>query len=105
MKLTKLVSSVALVLMIFSACGGGDTEVVESGTYSGTIDRVNADEVEIYVNLDSGERIELYFTDETTLTSGGEEVPFSILEAEDRVEVIVERVGQRLDPISVTLLE
>ncbi|NBC65368.1 MAG: hypothetical protein GVY07_06910 [Bacteroidetes bacterium] len=93
-----------LVLLLMSACGE-QTSVVESGTYNGTISEVNAEETEIYVKLDSGELIELYFTDTTTLTQSGEEVPFSTIEVDDRVEVTVEKTGQRLDPVSVVLLD
>jgi hypothetical protein len=78
--------------------------VVESGTYEGTIKEVNAPEQEIYVESD-GKVLELYFTEETTLTHNGEAAEFSALEKDQRVEVEIEKVGQRLDPISVTILE
>lgn len=87
-----------------TACGD-ETTVVDSGTYIGTISEINAEETEIYVSLESGERIELYFTDETTLTENGEAVPFSTIEVNDRVEVTVEKTGQRLDPVNVVLLD
>lgn len=78
---------------------------MESGTYTGTISEINADETEIYVNLESGELIELYFTDETTLTQNGENVPFSTIEVNNQVEVTIEKTGQRLDPLRVVLLD
>jgi len=78
---------------------------VESGTYTGTIQEVNAEETEIYVKLESGDVIELYFTDTTTLSQNDEEVPFSAIRVDDRVEVTVEKTGQRLDPVSVVLLD
>ena len=94
-----------LILFAFTACGGGEShDVVESGTYQGTIQEVNAEETEIYVQIQDGEELELYFTDETTLTQDGEEVPFSTLEKGQSVEVEVEKVGQRLDPITVKIL-
>lgn len=96
--------SIALLLtLILSACGGGSS-VVDSGTYAGTIAEINADEVEIYVDLESGQQIELYFTETTTLARNGSEVPFSDIEVGDQVEVEVERVGQRLDPVHVELM-
>ncbi|HMB41224.1 MAG TPA: hypothetical protein VKM37_04545 [Balneolaceae bacterium] len=98
---TMIISALFLSL---SACGE-ETFVVESGTYTGTIAEINADETEIYVDLESGERVELYFTDETTLTQDGEDVPFSTIEVDDRVEVTIEKTGQRLDPVSVVLLD
>ena len=91
-------------MLSLSACGE-ETSVVESGTYNGTIAEINVDETEIYVDLESGERIELYFTDETTLTQDGEDVPFSTIQVDDRVEVTIEKTGQRLDPVSVELLD
>lgn len=99
----KLTAILSLFIFAFTACGG-ETSVVESGTYTGTIAEVNADETEIYVNLESGETIELYFTEETTLTQDSVEVPFSTIQVEDSVEVTVEKTGQRLDPVSVVLL-
>ncbi|MEX2572637.1 MAG: hypothetical protein WD317_00010 [Balneolaceae bacterium] len=87
------------------ACSGGETDVVESGTYTGTIDNVEAEETEIYVETNDGKRLELYFTETTELTRNGETVPFSTLEEGQRVEVEVQQVGQRLDPLSVRVLE
>lgn len=78
--------------------------VVESGTYEGTIRAVKPADKEIYVDTD-GNVLELYFTEETTLTQNGETVEFSALETDQRVEVEIEKVGQRLDPISVKILE
>lgn len=102
--LLKFSTIFAVILFSAAACGEG-TEVVESGTYTGTIAEVNESETEIYVDLESGERIELYFTESTTLTKDGEEVQFSEIQVDDRVEVTVERVGQRLDPERVVLLD
>jgi len=103
MKQFKFISILTVLFLMISACGE-DTSVVESGTYTGTIQEVNAEETEIYVNLEEGGVIELYFTDETTLTRDGEDVPFSSIQVDDRVEVTVEKTGQRLDPVSVVLL-
>lgn len=95
-----------LILFAFTACGGGEShDVVESGTYQGTIQEVNAEETEIYVQTQEGDELELYFTEETTLTRDGEEVPFSTLEKGQNVEIEVEKVGQRLDPLSVKIIE
>jgi uncharacterized cupredoxin-like copper-binding protein len=92
-----------LMLFLFVACES--TDVVESGTYSGTVDEVEAAKTEIYVKTDDGKTLELYFTDETSLTMAGEEVDFSMLEEGMSVEVEVEKVGKRLDPISVKIME
>lgn len=103
MTITKPFSIALLLALILTACGGG-TNVVDSGTYSGTIAEINADEVEIYVDLESGQQIELYFTETTTLVRDGSQVPFSEIEVGDQVQVEVERVGQRLDPVHVELM-
>lgn len=98
------VFAISAILTVFTSCAG-DTDVVESGTYSGVIDKVEADKSEIYVKTDNDKMLELYFTESTTLTRAGETVEFSALEKGQNVEVEVEKVGQRLDPISVTILE
>lgn len=91
-----------LSITLFIACGK-TTDVVESGTYQGTITEVEADKSEIYVKTDDGKTLELYFTDETTLTQNDEAVEFSVLKVDQSVEVEVEKVGKRLDPISVKI--
>ncbi|WP_347160301.1 hypothetical protein [Pontibacter chitinilyticus] len=81
------------------------TDVVESGTYQGTIDEVEADKSEIYVKTADDKRLELYFTENTTLTKDGETVAFDQLKEGGKVEVEVEKTGQSLDPIAVRILE
>ena len=114
MRVSKLILSMVLALSVagigLAGCekqSGGESEehaVVESGTYQGTIAKVNADEDEIYVEAD-GKELELYFIEETKLTKGGESVEFSALEKGQKVEVEVKKVGKRLDPMSVKILE
>lgn len=106
-RLTHYFSSVSLAILLGAtlvACGGG-TDVVESGTYQGTIDEVEAEKTEIYVKTADNKKLELYFTDQTTLTRNGETVEFEVLKEGMKVEVEVEKVGQRLDPIAVRVLE
>lgn len=102
------------VFMILQACSGGgnssssemeNTDIVESGTYTGTADRVDPEEKEIYVETEDGKMLELYFTDQTTLTQNGETVAFDALQQGQRVEVQVEKKGQRLEPVQVRILE
>ena len=104
--MNKPVSAVLLfaLALILTSCSG-QTDVVDSGTYTGQIEEVKPEESEIYLAIDEGRTLELYFIEETTLTRGGSEVPFSELAAGQRVEVEVERVGNRLDPLSVEILE
>ncbi|MEX1190391.1 MAG: hypothetical protein WED10_01645 [Brumimicrobium sp.] len=95
---------IASVLFAFTACGES-TDVVESGTYEGKIKKVEAEKSEIYVETSDDKTLELYFTDETKLTKAGETVEFSVLEKGQKVEVEVEKVGKRLDPLTVKIME
>ncbi|QCK14225.1 hypothetical protein [Mangrovivirga cuniculi] len=101
-KITALTLSLLFVLV---SCGGSHSDVVETGTYSGTIEKVNADEVEIYVKTDDDKTLELYFTDDTQLMKDGESVDFSMLSAGTSVTVDVEKQGQKVVPISVTITD
>ena len=104
--IAKICKSVALVsLFFFMAACGEETDVVESGVYEGTIEEVEPSKTEIYVTTADDQTLELYFTEETELTRNGEVVDFSALETGQNVEVEVERVGKRLDPIAVRILE
>lgn len=91
-------------ILLFFACGES-TDVVESGTYQGTIKEVEAEKDEIYVTTDDDKTLELYFTENTSLTRAGSEVEFSELKEGQKVEVEVEKVGKRLDPLSVKIME
>ncbi len=62
--------SVIAIVMLLASCGH-NVDVVESGTYDGTVSEAKPDEEEIYVDLDNGKTIELYFTETTTLTKNG----------------------------------
>ncbi|MEX2492052.1 MAG: hypothetical protein WD425_09865, partial [Nitrospirales bacterium] len=57
-----------------------------------------------YVEITGGQKLELYFTPETTLTQNGETVAFEQLEAGQQVSVEVSRVGNRVDPVAVEIL-
>ena len=98
------VLSVASLLFVLVACGES-TDAVESGTYEGKVSKVEAEKSEIYVETTDDKTLELYFTDETKLTKGGESADFSALEKGQKVEVEVEKVGKRLDPISVKIMD
>jgi hypothetical protein len=103
MKMLKVLG-LASVLFMMSACGES-TDVVESGTYEGKVKKVEAEKTEIYVETSDNKTLELYFTDETELTKDGETVEFSALEKGQKVEVKVEKVGKRLDPVTVKILK
>lgn len=102
-KLSITLASALLFLFVLSACGGHKGEVVESGTYNGTITEVNPDESEIYVKTPDNKTLELYFTDATNLTQNGTAVEFSALKVGQLVEVTAEKVGKRLDPLRVDI--
>lgn len=81
------------------------TDVVPSGTYQGTAEKVDPDEQEVYVRTDDNKILELYFTANTELTRNGQVVDFSELSEGQRLEVTVEKMGERLDPQSVVIQE
>ncbi len=106
MKIAKMIlPAIVAAAPFFYSCDSGGTDVVESGTYQGTIQEVEPAKTEIYVKTDDDKVLELYFTDATTLTRNGETVEFAELQEGNRVEVEVEKTGQRLDPIAVRILE
>lgn len=100
-----MLAALLLMLPLLYSCSEGETDVVESGTYQGTIAEVEPEKTEIYVETADGKTLELYFTETTTLTRNGEDVNFDQLQEGGKVEVEVEKTGQRLDPISVKILE
>jgi Cu/Ag efflux protein CusF len=82
-----------------------NTSVVESGTYQVTAKKVDPEEKEIYVTMDDGKILELYFSDATKLTQGGQDVAFEALKNGQKLEVQVEKDGNKLKPLAVTILE
>lgn len=104
----------ATLMFLIQACNGGggnssaemeNTDMVESGTYTVTADRVDPEEKEIYVETQEGKMLELYFTDQTNLTKNGQSVSFDALQQGQQLEVQVEKKGQHLEPIAVRILE
>lgn len=82
-----------------------NTSVVESGTYRVTAKKVDAEEKEIYVTMEDGKILELYFSDATKLTRGGKDAEFSALKNGQKLEVQVEKDGNKLKPLAVSILE
>lgn len=80
-------------------------EPVQSGTYTGTIDKVNADEKEIYVTTEDDVTLELYFTDDTKLTKDGQPAEFGVLEEQKTVTVVVETKDGKVVPVAVMIGE
>lgn len=105
--LTIIMISLLIASAFIVGCSQNESsehDLVESGTYEGKITEVNPDEDEIYLES-NGNELELYFVEETKLTRNGESVPFSTLETGQNVEVEIEKVGKRLDPLSVKILD
>jgi phosphoenolpyruvate-protein kinase (PTS system EI component) len=73
-------------------------------TLEGVIDKVVPEKTEIYVLAD-GKRHELYFNEKTEVTQAGQKVAFAILKKSQKVKVTADKVGKRLDPIKVEVLE
>jgi hypothetical protein len=82
-----------------------NTSVVDSGTYQVTAKKVDADEKEIYVTTADGKTLELYFSKTTKLTQGGKEVAFEALKNGQNLEIQVEKAGNKLKPLAVSILE
>lgn len=99
----KLATAFLVIAFMFIGCGE-KTDVVDSGTYRGTVDKVEPSKTEIYVKTTDDKTLELYFTETTTLTRNGQTVEFSELKKGQQVEVDVEKSGKRLDPIAVRIL-
>ena len=97
-------SLITLLTILLAGCGGG-IDVVDAGTYTGSVDKVVAGEQEIYVSLENGMRLELYFSADTELVEDGEPAPFSALEEGSMIEVEVDREGNRNLPLRVEILE
>ena len=104
--ISKIFNSVAFIgIFLFMVSCGESTDTVESGTYQGTIEEVEPSKDEIYVKTNDNKTLELYFKETTELTRNGTTVDFSELKEGQKVEVEVEKVGKRLDPISVKIME
>jgi hypothetical protein len=73
-------------------------------TIEGLVDKVVPEKTEIYVLAD-GKRHEFYFTDKTELTQAGQKVAFTVLKKSQKVKVTADKVGKRLDPLKVEVLE
>lgn len=82
-----------------------ETDVVESGTYKGVAHEVDPEEKEIYVKTADGKMIELYLKSDTAITKDGKKVGFGALKKGQNLEVKVEKNGEKLKPISVTILD
>lgn len=104
------VVSTSLSLAFTSCKDGGNaeienTDVVPSGTYSGSAYKIDAEEKEVYVKTEDGKVLELYFTEETQLTGNGQPVAFNNLKEGQKLEVTVEKKGDRMEPTWVNIVQ
>lgn len=92
---------------LLNSCGENkNTDVVDSGTYQGIAEEVDSGEKEIYVRTADNKLVELYFTDETKLmTSDGQTTSFDALKENGKVEITVEKQGNKNVPVSVKILK
>ena len=92
---------------LLNSCGENKkTDVVNSGIYQGIAETVEAGEKEIYVRTADDKLIELYFTDQTkVLTNEGQTSSFDALKENGKVEITVEKQGNKNIPLSVKILE
>lgn len=81
-----------------------DTDLVESGTYTGTAIVVDSEQNEVYVKLNDTTTIELYFSNETQIMKDGQKVTFDALKKGQKIEVEVERSGESLKPMKVSIV-
>lgn len=73
-------------------------------TFEGQIEKVVAEKTEIYVIAD-GKKNELYFTPQTEVVQAGKPAAFAVLRKGMKVKVTADKVGRRLDPRKVEVLE
>ncbi len=92
---------------LLNSCGENkNTDVVDSGTYQGVAEEVELGEKEIYVRTSDDKLVELYFTSETKLmASDGQTATFDALKENVKVEITVEKKGNKNVPVSVKILE
>ncbi|MEX0812808.1 MAG: hypothetical protein WD048_11385 [Chitinophagales bacterium] len=94
------------LFLLISCAENENTDVVNSGTYQGVAEKVKPGEKEIYVKTSDDKLVELYFTDETkVLTSDGETATFDAIKEKSKVEITVEKKGNKNVPLSVKILE
>ena len=105
-KLLVLLAIILTSITILQVCGKEkDTVLVNSGIYIGTVTDAVEHAREFYVKLNNDSLVRLNFSSETTLTKNGETVPFGELKKDSKVEVKLERMEEKMNPISVKILE
>jgi CspA family cold shock protein len=93
----KVILSLAIALLSSATVFAADM------TLQGKITKVETDEKEIHVLAD-GKKHELHIKDNTELLQNGAHATFDALKVDQKVKVEVKKVGKRLDPIKVEIL-
>lgn len=81
-----------------------NTDLVDSGAYTGTATIVDSQQEEVYVQLNDTTIIELYFSNDTQILRNGQTVDFNALKQGQKLEVQVERSGESLKPMRVSII-
>lgn len=92
----KMILSLAVALFSVSAFAA-------DLTVEGTISKVVPAKKEIYV-MAEGKKHEFYFKDNTELLQNGAPAAFEVLKVDQKVKVEAKKVGKRLDPVKVEIL-
>lgn len=87
-----------------AAATTGAASADKSVTVEGPIAKVVARKKEIYVQ-GADKKYEFYFTPTTELTKAGQAVDFATLTEGMKVRVTAAKVGKRLDPVKVEILQ
>ena len=93
----KLILSLAIALLSSASVFAADLSV------EGTISKIVPAKKEIYVMVD-GKKHEFYFKENTELLQNGAPAEFSALKVDQKVKVDAKKVGKRLDPVKVEIL-
>lgn len=99
MNMKKAASILALALLSLTSTARSEVITVE-----GVIDKVVPEKTEIYV-LAGGKKHEFYFTSKTEIVKAGAPIAFDVLKKSAKVKVTADKIGKRLDPLKVELLD
>lgn len=101
-----------IMAIVFQACNGGNTSNTEMGgsdivvadTLSGIANRIDPESQAISIETDDGQTLDLNFTEQTIVTQNGQVVSFDALEEGQQLRVEVEKTGESMEPVAVSIL-
>lgn len=97
----KKICSVAVSLLALLATGANSVGNHEA---EGKIVKIEAAEREIYI-FSKGEKLEYYFNKDTEVTEKGQPKRYEDLKEGQSVRVSSKKIGKRLDPLKVEILD